>query len=477
MSFEGLRRDGHEPVESVTGPTSPDSGWTQPPPPRTVRATASVPVPRATSPDEGGSPENSPGAPGGYAAPAGYAEPGEYGDPAGYAEPDGGFWPDTHAESGRYAESDAYAEPGGHPMPGYPEYSDQTGVNPASAGGAQAAGLGGAQATASGRARPVARASVPTQPGRATGSASAPGVPPVQQSSPPLTPPTPRVYGRPAAPQTAPSEEPAGRNEPTYHPETTRIPADQAKASDYHGMAAARIPMLGSAAPPLPARRPGASVTADGSPPPSGHSPMGSGRDAPAEGRATVPSGMPGTGLYPSAASRYSSVASGYSGGAPGPGGLLPAATRPGQGGAPSGFSPAPGELGNRPLDQAARASSADPRPRRWRRALLAVAGVVLLALLGVGAYLAFNKVGNDSDPFTINSCVKESDRKTGVAARCTDAGAFVIVAKVDRAQDCPDPNQPFLELTVDSRTQVLCLAPAGSGDGVPAVEPSVTPS
>ncbi|HZN20654.1 MAG TPA: hypothetical protein VFB84_21085 [Micromonosporaceae bacterium] len=134
-------------------------------------------------------------------------------------------------------------------------------------------------------------------------------------------------------------------------------------------------------------------------------------------------------------------------------------------------------DFGTRPPHQPDRPLPADPRPQRRRSPLLAIAGVVLLALLGAGAYLALRSLGSDSDEFAVSSCVKESGRRTGVPARCTDAGAFVIVAKVDRVKDCPDANQPYLELAEDGRTQVLCLAPAGAGDGAPTAVPSVVPS
>jgi hypothetical protein len=88
---------------------------------------------------------------------------------------------------------------------------------------------------------------------------------------------------------------------------------------------------------------------------------------------------------------------------------------------------------------------------------LAVVAVLVILAAVGAVVTGFFSQ----SSSFAVGSCVKRSGDKAA-SANCSDANAFTVVSKVDKREDCPDLNQPFV--VVDRRggkTEVLCLRPA----------------
>jgi hypothetical protein len=99
-------------------------------------------------------------------------------------------------------------------------------------------------------------------------------------------------------------------------------------------------------------------------------------------------------------------------------------------------------------------------RPRRSRKVLiigLAVAGVlILLAVAGIVATTAFNR----SSSFAINSCVKQ-DGTNAKQVACGEAGAFTVVSKEDKQENCADRSQPFIVIERGGKQEVLCLAPA----------------
>jgi hypothetical protein len=104
-----------------------------------------------------------------------------------------------------------------------------------------------------------------------------------------------------------------------------------------------------------------------------------------------------------------------------------------------------------------------EPPPRKSRKALVVslvvVAVVFLLAVAGTGVVVALNNSGDGT--FAVNSCVKRDGEKA-VKASCSDSGAYTIVSKQAKQEDCPDPNQPFIVLQhKGSDDQVLCLRPA----------------
>jgi hypothetical protein len=102
------------------------------------------------------------------------------------------------------------------------------------------------------------------------------------------------------------------------------------------------------------------------------------------------------------------------------------------------------------------------PAPaRRGRKGLLiglVVVGVlILLAVVGVVVTTALNR----SSSFAVGSCVKQ-DGKGARQVKCTDAGAFQVVSKEDKRENCPDQSQPSVLIERDGgKTEVLCLRPA----------------
>jgi hypothetical protein len=101
--------------------------------------------------------------------------------------------------------------------------------------------------------------------------------------------------------------------------------------------------------------------------------------------------------------------------------------------------------------------------PRRNRRLLfilLAVfAALIVLGVAGTIVTLTLNNAGGKG--FAVNSCVKQ-DGANARETSCSDPNAFVIVRKVDKQENCPDPNQPFVVLERSGgKDEVLCLRPA----------------
>jgi hypothetical protein len=121
----------------------------------------------------------------------------------------------------------------------------------------------------------------------------------------------------------------------------------------------------------------------------------------------------------------------------------------------------APGQaqgVGNdRGLYGAAPATQARPGRRRLLIiGLVAAAVLVLLAAVGV---VAMNALGSSSS-FAVGSCVKQS----GDEARqvdCDEEGAFTVVSKETKREDCADAAQPYVLIERGGKKEVLCLAPA----------------
>jgi hypothetical protein len=124
-------------------------------------------------------------------------------------------------------------------------------------------------------------------------------------------------------------------------------------------------------------------------------------------------------------------------------------AAAPGVYGAPPGIPGEPGAPGTAP---------SAPKSRRGLIIGLAIGAVVLVVLAAVGITLALS---SGSNTYSVGSCVKQSG-DTAQKVDCSSAGAYSIVAKVDRQSACPDPNQPFVVLhRAGTANQVLCLKPA----------------
>lgn len=108
----------------------------------------------------------------------------------------------------------------------------------------------------------------------------------------------------------------------------------------------------------------------------------------------------------------------------------------------------------------------ADPPapPAKTVRLPLAIIGIVgaaaLLLVIAFGITWVATRPGTPA--FDVGSCVRESGAQA-VAAECAEAGAFTVVQKVDRIDQCADPGQPHVVVPgSNGREQVLCLRPAG---------------
>jgi hypothetical protein len=84
---------------------------------------------------------------------------------------------------------------------------------------------------------------------------------------------------------------------------------------------------------------------------------------------------------------------------------------------------------------------------------------VVVVILAAIGITLALS---SSTGTYSVGSCVRQSGDKAE-KVDCTSAGAYTIVAKVDKASACPDANQPYVVLhqKTGAPDQYLCLKPA----------------
>jgi hypothetical protein len=105
-------------------------------------------------------------------------------------------------------------------------------------------------------------------------------------------------------------------------------------------------------------------------------------------------------------------------------------------------------------------APSTQARPRRRRMlifGLIAAAVLVLVAAVGV---VALNVLGGSSS-FKVGSCVKQSG-KGATQVDCGADGAYSVVSKETKREDCADPAQPYVLIDRGGgKKEVLCLAPA----------------
>jgi hypothetical protein len=105
----------------------------------------------------------------------------------------------------------------------------------------------------------------------------------------------------------------------------------------------------------------------------------------------------------------------------------------------------------------AAPATQARPGRRKMLIIGLVVAGVlVLLAAVG---FVAMNALGS-SNSFAVGSCVKQ-DGDEAKQVDCDEDGAFSVVSKASKKEECADQSQPFVLIERGGKTEVLCLAPA----------------
>jgi len=276
---------------------------------------------------------------------------------------------------------------------------------------------------------------------------------------PALPVPVPRVYGRPAAPAHPHTQ---GHSQgPTAPPHGAPPP---------QGAPPPLTPPMHPAAPPhLSARPLGAPPPISAPPPPPGAVPPLGPPPPPAVARATVgvpvPSAPPAApGSQPMGAQRTGAQQMG-----------APVMGAPVIGGQGQPAPPAP--RGVRPTDEP---PGGQALVKRWEAddyaaspsessgshtgLLIAVGVVVLLAVVGLTAFMWPR--GSAGPEFAVNSCVKQSGN-SAVAADCGATGAFMIVSKVDRPEQCTDRDHPYVELG-SGRNRILCLSPAAGGGTAP---------
>jgi hypothetical protein len=89
---------------------------------------------------------------------------------------------------------------------------------------------------------------------------------------------------------------------------------------------------------------------------------------------------------------------------------------------------------------------------------IIALIAVAALLLLGAGGFVAFKVLGS-SNNFAVGSCVKQ-DGNNAKQVDCDESGAFSVVSKETKREDCADQAQPFVLIERDGKTEVLCLSP-----------------
>lgn len=259
-------------------------------------------------------------------------------------------------------------------------------------------------------------------PSRVTGSASVPG-----------------PAGGPPGPGTGGSPGPEGGAFPGFVPSAAAQPGmhdPYAASRDPYG----RPPAVDRPGTPEPHRQAG---PPDSYGPPGGHDPAG----PPRPGAAPAGYGYgPGPGANPPPA--------GYP--PPGPRPFedhagrrdTPGTDFPGSPGAP--MSGPPGQPG-----------PAAQTPRGRRRLVIALVAAAVVILLGGVAVVAMTVLNSKGGSYTVGKCVKQDGSKARTIA-CSESGAFKIIDKVERQDQCPDANQPYVVIERSGgRDEVLCLRPA----------------
>lgn len=303
--------------------------------------------------------------------------------------------------------------------------------------------------------------------------------------------PRPRVYGTPITPPGGPYPTvPAPRDIPPIFPPIAggqahagpagAMTRGSANPTAVSGVAAVR----GIVAPQGPTRQPGTAVPPGSAvPPAAGAPPTGL---LPDPAHPTGPSRPPGLpaygdllGLIPTSAAAPAPPTTRPNPNAPTSGGYPPVApqvghTEPGQTSAearqPAGYGP-PGApalarpaQAERPDFEAFRLAAQQdqgpiPQVRSGRVLIAVIAAAVLLLVLPLGVVWLVTRPN-----FNVGQCVRQSG-SAAVETTCQDARAYEIVSKVDGPQDCPDRNQPYAVLAGKSgKEQVLCLRPASNG-------------
>jgi flagellar basal body-associated protein FliL len=89
---------------------------------------------------------------------------------------------------------------------------------------------------------------------------------------------------------------------------------------------------------------------------------------------------------------------------------------------------------------------------------VIGIIAVAALLLLGTAGFVAFKVLGS-SNNFAVGSCVKQEGSRAK-QVDCDDDGAFTVVSKETKREDCADQAQPFVLIERDGKNEVLCLSP-----------------
>jgi hypothetical protein len=209
-------------------------------------------------------------------------------------------------------------------------------------------------------------------------------------------------------------------------------------------------------------------------PPPSGYG-------APPAPPAYGPPPAPPTYGQPPAPGSYGSAPGGYGGppssfgppqappsyGQPPAGGAFDA-PRGGYGSAPSpnyggGYSPPPSDFGG---DYEAPPPPL-PQQRKPRRGLIvALIVIVVLAVSGVGAFIAISLKTKGGTQYEVGQCVLPQGGDA-VVVDCSTAGAYRVVSSVSSQDQCTDASQPYLQVpNATGGSSYRCLASANPAAG-----------
>jgi hypothetical protein len=103
------------------------------------------------------------------------------------------------------------------------------------------------------------------------------------------------------------------------------------------------------------------------------------------------------------------------------------------------------------------------PSPARESRGkqklvIVGLIGLAAVLLLGTLGFVAFKALGS-SNNFAVGSCVKQEGNRAK-EVDCDENGAFSVVSKETKREDCADQSQPFVLIERDGKTEILCLSP-----------------
>jgi hypothetical protein len=104
-------------------------------------------------------------------------------------------------------------------------------------------------------------------------------------------------------------------------------------------------------------------------------------------------------------------------------------------------------------------APAAGGRPGRRKILIIGLVAAAVLVLVAAVGVVAMNALSSSSS-FAVGSCVKQSG-KEAKQVDCDEDGAFTVVSKETKREDCADASQPHVLIKRGGKNEVLCLAPA----------------